>query len=161
VGAAAREVGGAAAGKGTMGRVYRSKIDWFVSVASVGLVLAIGLGVKAALANPGSGAGLVLAFVAPLSLGLMIWTVFGTFYTLDDARLKVRGGPFCWQIELEEIRSVTPTRSPLSSPALSMDRLRIDYGQGRSLMVSPRDREAFVRDLLKRRDAALLRTPSR
>jgi hypothetical protein len=144
-----------------MDRVYRSRIDRFVSVPAVGLVLAMGLGAKTALSHPGSGAGLVLAIVGPLSLGLVAWTLFGTYYALDDTRLTVRGGPFSWQIDLRDVHSVTPTRNPLSSPALSLDRLRIDYGQGRSLMVSPREKEAFVRDLMRRRDAAVLRTSSR
>ena len=37
----------------------------------------------------------------------------------------------------------------LSGPALSLDRLRIDYGRGRSLLVSPKERERFVSELSK------------
>ena len=43
--------------------------------------------------------------------------------------------------------NIRPTRNPLSSPALSLDRLRIDYGSGRSIMVSPEDKDKFIGDI--------------
>jgi hypothetical protein len=48
---------------------------------------------------------------------------------------------------------VVPTRNPLSSPALSLDRLRIEYGQGRAIMISPADKGPFLRALEERRMA--------
>ena len=48
------------------------------------------------------------------------------------------------------IREVRPTTNPLSAPALSLDRLRIDYEEGgrvRSLLVSPKDKEGFLQEL--------------
>jgi hypothetical protein len=62
--------------------------------------------------------------------------------------LVVRSGPFKWCIPIADITSITPTSNPLSSPALSLDRLRIEYGRGHLLMISPRDKEQFVRDLV-------------
>jgi hypothetical protein len=38
----------------------------------------------------------------------------------------------------------------LSSPALSLDRLKIDYSDARSIMISPEDRERFLADLKSR-----------
>ncbi|MFQ5610075.1 MAG: PH domain-containing protein [Woeseiaceae bacterium] len=41
-----------------------------------------------------------------------------------------------------------PTRNPLSSPALSLDRLKITYGpKNRKVLVSPADKESFVQAL--------------
>lgn len=45
------------------------------------------------------------------------------------------------------------TSNPLASPALSLDRLKIEYGQGHWIMISPRDREGFLRELESRRSA--------
>lgn len=42
---------------------------------------------------------------------------------------------------------MAPTRGPLSSPALSLDRLRIEYGKRGVVLISPREKEAFVRAL--------------
>ncbi|RDW18030.1 hypothetical protein CWR45_10245 [Oceanobacillus chungangensis] len=42
------------------------------------------------------------------------------------------------------------TKNPLSSPALSLKRLEIVYGQYNSVLISPFDREEFIRILSKR-----------
>jgi hypothetical protein len=47
-------------------------------------------------------------------------------------------------VPIDSIEKVEATRSPLSSPALSLDRLRINYGK-RRIMVSPSDRAGFLR----------------
>jgi hypothetical protein len=55
-----------------------------------------------------------------------------------------------WIIALETIDEVYPTRSPLSSPALSLDRLLIRYKNlhgPSTLMVSPEDKTAFLNAL--------------
>jgi Bacterial PH domain len=62
----------------------------------------------------------------------------------------VRSGPFHWTIPLREIRSVRPTQDVRSGPALSFDRLRVEFGAGRVLLISPRDRDAFLADLVRR-----------
>jgi hypothetical protein len=58
--------------------------------------------------------------------------------------LRVACGPFRWKVPIDSIEKVEATRSPLSSPALSLDRLRINYGK-RRIMVSPSDRAGFLR----------------
>jgi hypothetical protein len=42
-------------------------------------------------------------------------------------------------------------RDPGTGPALSLDRLRIEYGSGRALMISPAEKQRFLRDLAARR----------
>jgi hypothetical protein len=39
------------------------------------------------------------------------------------------------------VRAIGPTRNALSSPALSLDRLRIEYSHSLAVMVSPDDEE--------------------
>lgn len=56
---------------------------------------------------------------------------------------------------LEDIERVSRTSNPLSSPALSLKRLRIEYGGGRSEMMSPDDEEAFLRELEIRRPGVI------
>ena len=129
----------------------RSKIDaWLVAVllSSIALLVA-GLWMAHAQGGP-----LPLGLIAPILLlgaGLPLWVLVGTHYTFVDDELVVRSGPFRWRIALREVRSVAPTRSPLASPALSLARLCIEYGAGRSVMVSPVDKAAFLRELERRR----------
>ena len=123
-----------------MGTVsFRSKIDWWL--AAVLLLAAIASLVAVAIVAIFESPGLALA-VSPvllLSAGLPVWLLRATEYRIGPSELHVRCGPFSWRVPLREIRTVTPTRNPLSSPALSLDRLRIDYGHKRWIMVSPSD----------------------
>ncbi len=78
---------------------------------------------------------------------LVPWVLFGTFYVVEGGTLIVRSGPFRWRIKISDIRRVRPSRSPLSSPALSLDRLRIEYGESRHILLSPPDQKAFSKAL--------------
>ena len=64
--------------------------------------------------------------------------------TLRPGVLRVVSGPFRWRVPIADIQSVTPTRSLWSAPALSLDRLRINYGNGRCILVSPADKQGFM-----------------
>ncbi|HLT37322.1 MAG TPA: PH domain-containing protein, partial [Enhygromyxa sp.] len=48
------------------------------------------------------------------------------------------------RLRYAEIRRVVPTRSMLSSPALSMDRLHVDAGSSLGPLISPRDKSGFL-----------------
>lgn len=83
--------------------------------------------------------GLVVAF--------MVWLYFATKYVVTDDALIVHGGLFTKTIPLPSITSVTDTRNPLASPAFSLDRLEIKYGEGKMILISPKDKAAFRADL--------------
>lgn len=138
-----------------MPRTYKSKIDGFVALAFCGLALALSLAVGTVLTLPTPGRLLALLILGPVGVGLPLWTFLMTRYTIDGTSLHVRSGPFRWTIPLRDIRLITPTRDLASSPALSLDRLRIEYSGGRVLLVSPRERDTFLRDLQDRRAHAV------
>ena len=89
----------------------------------------------------------------PLAIGIVLplWIVTSLKYYLSDRSLRVRCGPFQWRIAISDIKGVDPTRNSVSSPALSLDRLRIEYGAGRAVLISPEPREEFLRQLEHRR----------
>lgn len=133
--------------------VFPSKVDWWVAVilylaAATSLMAAIQLTLEGTLA--GWGFALLTSL---LGVALPIWVLRSTRYELANDELKVWSGPMRWTIPLCDIDSVTPTHNPLSSPALSIDRLRIDHRSGR-LMISPRDKQGFLNEL-KQRQAAV------
>lgn len=128
--------------------LYRSKQDWWLAaILFSGIVVCLGVG----------GVMLFLYFwsmlvgIALIAVGLLqLWCLGGTQYDLDEVQMTIWAGPFRWTVPTRSIRKVTPTRNPLSSPALSLDRLRIDYevaGKSRSIMISPVDREAFLAEV--------------
>jgi membrane protein YdbS with pleckstrin-like domain len=124
--------------------VFPSRIDrWLAVVIATSALVSLG----AALILPftvSAALGITLAVLLLASAGIQLWLMRATDYTVDGTELRIRCGPFRWRIPLRDIHRVTPTRSPLSSPALSLDRLRIEYGDGRALMVSPADKVGFV-----------------
>ena len=124
--------------------IFRSSVDgWFYALILGAAALTL-FGLVAALKD-GSTVGLATVAVAMvLAVAFPIWLLVSTYYVVDEETLLIRSGPFRWRIPRSEIRSVQPSRSPLSSPALSLDRLEIRYSGNRSILVSPSDREAFM-----------------
>ena len=78
-----------------------------------------------------------------------------THYVIEGDTLLIRSSALTWRVPIREITAVTPTRSSASSPALSLDRLRIDYA-GKSILVSPERKHAFT-DALRAINPAIMR----
>jgi len=87
----------------------------------------------------------ILALVSGLLLFVSL--TLRTHYTVLDGQLVIVSGPFRWRIPLSEITGVEPSRAPWSSPALSLDRLKISYGERRWVLVSPADKRGFLQAL--------------
>ena len=132
-----------------MESVFRSKIDlWLVATAVAAPLLILEFILDGGGRMGGFADALEILMVAGV-LGFFLWLYFTTRYTITGDFLLVKSGPFSWVIPTDDIISIQPTRSPASSPALSLDRLLIRYGNGAELMVSPKDKQAFI-DALKK-----------
>jgi hypothetical protein len=129
---------------------FRSRIDWWLAAVMVLSAAASLMAVVTVAVVESPLLGLAISPLLLLSVGLPLWLLLATYYRIDAAELHVRCGPFAWCIPLQEIRAIAPTRNPLSSPALSLDRLRIDFGRGRAIMISPLDKAAFLAELRRR-----------
>jgi PH (Pleckstrin Homology) domain-containing protein len=86
-------------------------------------------------------AGAIILLVAELFL--FEWILRSTYYVIEGDTLVIRSGFIGWRVPIREISSVTRTRSPISSPALSLDRLRVAYGAKR-ILISPEERDRFL-----------------
>jgi hypothetical protein len=91
--------------------------------------------------------GLVLVCLAS-GCALPIWTLMSTYYEIDNTYLLVRCGPFTWQILRSHIESIQPSESPISGPALSLNRLLIRYKPNQTLVISPLDPQQFTQRLM-------------
>lgn len=78
-----------------------------------------------------------------------------TYYLIEGDTLVIRSSFITWRVPIREITAITPTRSAISSPALSLDRLRIDY-RARWILVSPDNKQAFI-DALRALNPAIMR----
>lgn len=126
------------------GTEFRSAVDgWLWAVFGISTTVSIAALVPVFALRVPWGWAFALVTLG-LGVGLPLWLFRSTAYVVDDTTLRIRSGPFRWSVPLAEIREVRPSRSPLSSPALSLDRLEIRYGRGSAILVSPADRAGFL-----------------
>lgn len=139
--------------------VHHAKVDRWLAFflggvsaveAAFGLGAVAGLGTNTTSPEETRWAGVAMIGVGVL-IGLALWGCYRIRYELTPSELVVRFGPFRSSIPLHSIVEVFPTHNPLSAPAPSLDRLRINFrkpnGKVRFTLISPLDREAFLRDL--------------
>lgn len=111
------------------------------------LVLVIGIDVVVIGAVAVSGGdplkSTMIIIACLLGIVLIASMILRTVYVVDGDVLTIWSGPFRFKIPLRQIESVRASKSPLSSPALSLDRLVIRYGR-RRIMVSPADKMGFL-----------------
>ncbi|HSH27313.1 MAG TPA: PH domain-containing protein [Wenzhouxiangella sp.] len=133
-------------------KIYKSKIDVWLAAALTGGVAVLFYIAGMTLMSGGPMVRLQ-GLIVVAALALTLWVLLGTRYIMEADRLLIRSGPFKWTIPLAEIRAIKPTNNPVASPALSLQRLRIDYGKGQVVLISPRNRTEFMRELegLRRR----------
>ncbi|GHV44985.1 hypothetical protein FACS189492_2060 [Clostridia bacterium] len=125
---------------------FRSKMDWWF----LGFIIAMsGLLAQLILTTNGKGIlmqNLLFVVVYALTIVLLWWPLWSTRYVVDQEQLTIRSLCFKWIIPLSAIQSVSETDNSISSPALSLDRLKIEYlkqGQTKTILVSPKDKVAF------------------
>lgn len=131
---------------------FPSKIDgWlipFLVIAIAGALVAL----IAVMITPTPWPVRVLTAVVTVLVLFLVFSVFrNTCYIVEHDELRVVSGPFRWRIPIDDITGIEATRNPLSSPALSMDRLKVSYGKRKFVLVSPEDKEGFIRALQARR----------
>ena len=127
-------------------QVFKSKIDRWVMLVLVSAILVdLGVVVQTAMRPTSPAATTAIILVCIAAIVLLAALLLRTYYVVDKGSLRIVSGPFRWTIAIDQITAVRPTRSPLSSPALSLDRLQIRYGNGRKILVSPADRNEFLR----------------
>ena len=125
---------------------FKSKVDTWIYILLIFVIVfqVVAVGTAALQAgDPLATTGMLLLMIAVA--GLMVWLLVGTHYTVDRGTIRVVSGPFRWKVPVDAITSVKRTRNPLSSPALSLDRIMIRYGKRRRIMISPADKAGFLK----------------
>ena len=125
-------------------QVYKSKIDaWLLAVVFVPLLIILFQALV-------TFTWALFVFIA-IIIAFMIYMFTKTMYVIDNDSLKVKMGIIKYkQVKISGIISVKKTSNPVSAPALSLKRLEVRYGnQFDYLLISPRDREAFISSLLE------------
>ena len=91
---------------------------------------------------------LIPALIMLLVFLFVLHLFFGTVYAIEDNILKIKSGFFKFKpIPVDEIKEISKTSIILSSPAPSFDRILIKYGKFDKIILSPKDKYVFARDL--------------
>ncbi|WP_296208896.1 PH domain-containing protein [Psychrobacter sp. UBA3480] len=88
---------------------------------------------------------------------LMLIPFFSTKYTLTNDQLQVDSGFSVQNIELTDITYIMPTQSMSSAPALSLDRIKIEY-RNKEVLISPKDRASFYQEIRARNPKIVIDT---
>jgi hypothetical protein len=122
-------------------KVYKSKISWGILFPII-LVLFIGF-------IPVAFASLSVAFVSITPIAFFIGYMYlKTEYVVTEELLKIRCGfLYNQQVMISSIRLIKETRNPISSPALSLDRIEIKFDKYGSVLISPKENEIFIAHL--------------
>lgn len=122
--------------------MYKSKIDTWLLV----LMLASTFGPSLLIFSKSVPYALLYAvLLAAFFLPLLM----GTYYRIEAEDLQIKSGFLHNQkIAIKDIQKIKETKDLISSPALSLDRLAIFTGRYDSVLVSPKDKDAFIAHLL-------------
>ncbi len=85
--------------------------------------------------------------LALLTLWLILDLLLCTRYTIDGTTLKIRCSIVRESCHIGSISEIKESRTWLSSPALSLDRIQIKYGKYGTIVISPLEKEKFIAEL--------------
>jgi len=119
-------------------KIYKSKIDWWLVLLVVGI---FGYPIIDGILTHDYFLSVLFSGVLLLFF-LLSQTIQ---YKIEDKKLII------WntKIEISTIRKIYRTNNPLSSPALSLDRIAIVYNKFDEILISPKERNEFIKELLK------------
>jgi len=84
---------------------------------------------------------------------LLVFLFTGTRYIISGSTLSLKIGFICgWSVNIADILSVERSYNPVSAPAASLKRLRIDFSKRKKysyLLISPAREQAFIKALKK------------
>lgn len=127
----------------TMKTVYPTKV-------SVTLVLIISL-IMGCILVPYAIKSMWIPFTIILILHfLLLFMLASIKYVITESQLIIDQSLGKWGkevIDISTIKSIEPTHTILSAPASSLDRLRISYNKYDDIIISPRRKEEFIRQL--------------
>lgn len=112
---------------------HAAKVDWFIGVSILGGILVPLLG------HTYWASGLVL--------GILLIAVYPQCYETTPQGLVIRSGVTSRLVPYEAITFVGPSSNARSSVALSLDRVKVQWGPSSEVLIAPADPERFAADI--------------
>lgn len=132
-----------------MKRVFRSKVG--LELLAPLVIIMTTVVVLLLLSAAYSWSVLVIPVLTSIFITHMFLT---TYYTIEGDILRIRCGFLMHiQINIATITRIKETSDPTSAPATSLDRLRIEYGNNKRILISPKEKQAFIDMILSLNNA--------
>ena len=123
-------------------KVYKSKIGLFLVFP-----ITIVFGTEMILFSSEKQGWIGIAILSPIIL-FVIHTFMTTYYVITGNSLRIKCGFFYNKtIDINTIKRISETNNPISSPATSMDRIEIIYGNHESVIISPKFKHEFINNI--------------
>jgi len=126
--------------------VFSSKKDWWMRIVIWTLIGMFGWVFYHSIQQPVDLLGIILM---PLMIYLLSAIWFHTQYKLEKERLNILYVPLKKSIQIQDIHSVCHTKNPFVAPALSMNRIEINYGKYKTIQIAPNNINQFIHELQK------------
>lgn len=88
-----------------------------------------------------------IAIYCPLAIAFEAYIYTSTHYTISGDTLTVKSILLCEKININDITKISHTRTWLSAPALSLNRIELRYNRGHTIVISPRNESSFISQL--------------
>ena len=126
-------------------KIYHSRIS---------VILAVILGITGIIFTAVTFKVVEKSILLFLALNILYWGIlyicFDIKYFIIENKLMIKSGFInMGSIDINQIKSIEKSSSILSSPAGSLKRICISYGKYDDILISPRNQEDFIQDLLK------------
>ena len=141
--------------------VYRSKIGFGWSSALLGVTLGVAYTTMTFFTSSFDDLHSIFLVFIYISFFIMVDITWRTKYTLQQECLDIRMGILSHEtIAYQDIIEYKETRNPMSSAALSIDRISITYNKEKygscEILISPESKEQFIKDLQWRIEQSIL-----
>lgn len=118
--------------------IFRSKIDWWLIIV-IFVVFCYPM-IEGILSKD------YVMFLVSFGILSLVFIMFKSIkYKIEGANLVI----WWTKIDIKTIRKIYNTNNPLSSPALSLDRIAVVYNKFDEILISPKEKKAFIEALLK------------
>ena len=123
-----------------MKTVYPTKV-------SITLILIISLIMGCILISLAVSSKWIPFFIDLLLYVSVVYLMVSIKYEINELQLIIHQAMGKMVIDINTVKSIEPTHTILSAPASSLDRLRISYNKYDDVVISPRRKEEFIRQL--------------
>ncbi len=124
-----------------MNKTYPSKVSW-------GLVIILSIVLLSSTTSIILAKQWVLLPIIIPVIAFITHLFLTTRYQIKNTILIIKSGFIVnKKIEISSIRKIVETANPMSSPALSFDRIEIFFDKFDSIIISPKDKTIFIEDL--------------